>query len=105
MQRLAYPELKLLEHFDRVFPNAKVRCLTGDREFVGKEWCSYRLLPKTLPFRLRLRQSDQMSSRSGRSRQSGERGFASLRAGETRILSGRVGVGSTCLRRRYPSER
>jgi hypothetical protein len=42
-----------------------------------------------MPFRLRLRHSDQISSRSGRSRQSGERVFASLRAGETRILSGK----------------
>ncbi len=29
----------LLERFERVFPNAKVRCLTGDREFVGKDGC------------------------------------------------------------------
>ena len=72
-----------------MFPKAKVRCLTGDREFVGKDWCSYLLLPKTLPFRLRLRHSDQISARSGQSRQSGERVFASLRAGETRILSGK----------------
>jgi hypothetical protein len=35
--------IDLLERFERVFPNAKVRCLTGDREFVGKEWCSYLL--------------------------------------------------------------
>ena len=81
--------IDLLERFERVFPNAKVRGLMGDREFVGKDWCSYLLLPKTMPFRLRLRHSDQISSRSGRSRQSGERVFASLRAGETRILSGK----------------
>jgi len=61
--------IDLLDRFERVFPNAQVRCLTGDREFVGKDWCSYLLLPKTLPFRLRLRHSDQISSRSGQSRQ------------------------------------
>ena len=80
--------IDLLERFERVFPKAKVRCLTGDREFVGKDWCSYLLLPKPPPFRLRLRHSDPISSRSGKSRQSGERVFASLRVGETRILSG-----------------
>jgi hypothetical protein len=39
--------IDLLESFERVFPDAKVRCLTGDREFVGKDWCSDLLLPKT----------------------------------------------------------
>ncbi len=81
--------IDLLERFERVFPDAKVRCLTGDREFVGKDWCSDLLLPKTLPFRLRLRHRNRISSRSGRSRQRGERVLASLRAGETRILSGK----------------
>lgn len=32
--------IDLLECFERLFPKAKVRCLTGDREFVGKDWCS-----------------------------------------------------------------
>jgi hypothetical protein len=81
--------IDLLERFERVFPEANVRCLTGDREFVGQDWCSDLLLPKTMPFRLRLRHSNRMSSRSGKSRQRGERVFASLRAGETRILSGK----------------
>ncbi|MBD2429199.1 hypothetical protein [Phormidium sp. FACHB-1136] len=30
---------KRLTRFLRVFPKAKVRCLTGDREFVGKDGC------------------------------------------------------------------
>ena len=40
--------IDLLERFERVFPNAKVHGLMGDREFVGKDWCSYLLLPKTI---------------------------------------------------------
>jgi hypothetical protein len=80
--------IELLERFERVFPEAKIHCLTGDREFVGKDWCSFLLLPKAMPFRLRLRHSDKISSRSGKSRPRGERVFASLKAGETRILSG-----------------
>jgi hypothetical protein len=27
-----------IERFERLFPNAQIRCLTGDREFVGKVW-------------------------------------------------------------------
>lgn len=81
--------IELLERFGQVFPNAKIHCLTADREFVGKEWCSFLLLPKAMPFRLRLRQSDRISSRSGKSRQRGERIFANLAVGEQRILSGK----------------
>lgn len=31
--------IELLERFERLFPNAEIRCLTGDREFVDREWC------------------------------------------------------------------
>lgn len=81
--------IALLERFERVFPNAQIHCLTGDREFVGREWCSFLLLPKAIPFRLRLRHSDRIISRSGKHRQTGERVFASLQVGEHRRLSGK----------------
>ncbi len=47
------------------------------------------MLPKTVNFRLRLRQSDKISSRSGKNRQKGERVFANLKVGERRVLSGK----------------
>lgn len=81
--------IDLMERFGRVFHNATIHCLTGDREFVGKEWCSFLLLPKAIPFRLRLRHSDRISSRSGKSHQRGERVFANLAVGEQRVLSGK----------------
>jgi hypothetical protein len=81
--------MDLLERFERVFPNAQIRCLTGDREFVGREWCSFLLVPDAIPFRLRLRHSDRISSRSGKHRQSGERVFANLKVGEQRRLAGK----------------
>jgi len=81
--------MDLLERFERVFPNAQIRCLTGDREFVGREWCSFLLVPDAIPFRLRLRHSDRISSRSGKQRQTGERIFANLKVGEQRHLSGK----------------
>lgn len=81
--------IELLERFERVFPDAEIHCLTGDREFIGKEWCSFLMLPKAMLFRLRLRHSDTISARSGKSRQRGERLFANLKVGEQRILSGK----------------
>ena len=81
--------MDLIERFERLFPAAQVHCLTGDREFVGKAWCSFLLLPKAMPFRLRLRHSDRISSRSGKRRQRGERVFANLAVGEQRVLSGK----------------
>ena len=81
--------MDLLERFQRLFPDAQIRCLTGDREFVGKVWCSFLLLPRAIPFRLRLRHSDRISSRSGKSRPRGARVFDSLKVGEHRVLSGK----------------
>ncbi|MEM6433236.1 MAG: hypothetical protein AAF773_05170, partial [Cyanobacteria bacterium P01_D01_bin.115] len=49
------------------------------REFVGRQWCSYLMLPDVLAFRLRLRHRDRISSRSGKRRQRGERVFANLK--------------------------
>jgi len=42
-----------------------------------------------MPFRLRLRHSDRISSRSGKRRPKGERVFANLAVGEQRVLSGK----------------
>ncbi len=42
-----------------------------------------------MPFRLRLRHSDRISSRSGKRQQRGERVFANLKVGEQRVLSGK----------------
>ncbi|NJL49557.1 MAG: hypothetical protein HC929_21650 [Leptolyngbyaceae cyanobacterium SM2_5_2] len=42
-----------------------------------------------MPFRLRLRHSDRLSSRSGKRRQRGERVLANLAVGEQRMLSGK----------------
>ena len=81
--------MDLLKRFERLFPDAQIRALTGDREFVGKVWCRFLRLPRPMPFRLRLRHSDCISSRSGKSRQRGERVFDSLKAGEHRVLSGK----------------
>ena len=81
--------MDLIERFERVFPTAQIHCLTGDREFVGRQWCSFLMVPKAMPFRLRLRHSDIISSRSGKRGQKGDRVFANLKVGEHRILAGK----------------
>ena len=65
--------MDLLDHFYDVFPEAEVSYLTGDREFVGKQWLTYLLIEPTIPFRLRIRNSAPPALRSpqriGRSKQ------------------------------------
>jgi hypothetical protein len=75
--------MALWECFERLFPDAQVHCLTDDRELVGKAWCSFWLVPKAIPFRLRLRHSDRISSRSGK------RVLDNLKVGKCRVLSGK----------------
>jgi hypothetical protein len=76
-----------VERFKQVFPDADIHCLAGEREFVGREWLSFLLVPRSVPFRLRLRHSDRISSRSGQRCQQGERVFANWADGEVCILS------------------
>ncbi len=56
--------MDLLERFDQIFPEAEIAYLTGDREFVGKQWFTYLLLEPTISFRLRIRHSDRIDARS-----------------------------------------
>ncbi len=80
--------MDLMDRFEALFPQAKVACLTADREFIGQEWFSYLLLAPRIPFRIRIRHSDRISSISGKTRTTGARLFASLPPGQVRLLSG-----------------
>ncbi len=53
--------MDLLDRFDKIFPDAQVAYLCGDREFVGKQWLTYLLKLPTISFRLRIRHSDKIS--------------------------------------------
>ena len=79
--------MDLLDRFYSVFPNAKVAYLTGDREFVGKEWLTYLLIKPTIQFRLRIRNSDHIDN--GRQQLRASIVFAHLQPGQTQILSGK----------------
>ena len=79
--------MDLLERFDTIFPSAKIAYLTGDREFVGKQWFTYLLIEPTISFRLRIRHSDRIDD--GQKQLRASIVFASLQPAQTRILSGR----------------
>jgi len=63
----------LLDRFYDIFPDAQVVYLTGDREFVGKQWLTYLLIEPIISFRLRIRESAppalRFPQRIGRSKQ------------------------------------
>jgi len=79
--------MDLLDRFYDVFPDADVAYLTGDREFVGKQWLTYLLLEPIIPFRLRIRKSDRISD--GKKQLRASIIFAHLKPGQTQILSNR----------------
>jgi hypothetical protein len=79
--------MDLLDRFYSIFPDVQVAYLTGDREFIGKQWLSYLLIEPKIRFRLRIRESDQISN--GRRQLRASIVFAHLQPGQTQILSGK----------------
>ena len=79
--------MDLIDRFSAIFPDAEVSYLTGDREFVGKEWLTYLLLEPKIPFCLRIRNSDQIDN--GRRQLRASIVFAHLKPGQTLTLSGK----------------
>ncbi len=78
--------MRLIEELCQLFPDAKIRCLCGDREFIGQGWVRYLLLEPAMPFRLRIRASDKIE-RNGVSL-SAKVVFAHLQPGERQRLQG-----------------
>lgn len=78
--------MRLMEAFCKLFPDARVRCLCGDREFVGQSWLRYLLLEPAMPFRLRIRASDKIE-RHGQAL-AAQVVFAHLPVGESQRLKG-----------------
>ena len=79
--------MDLIDRFYAIFPDAQVSYLTGDREFVGKEWLTYLLLEPKIPFCLRIKESDTIDN--GKRRLRASIIFSNLKPGQTRILSGK----------------
>ncbi|MGL5075574.1 MAG: IS4 family transposase [Waterburya sp.] len=79
--------MDLLDRFRQIFPDAKIAYLSGDREFVGKQWLTYLLIEPVISFRLRIKKSDRISD--GKKQLKASIVFANLKPGQTQILSGR----------------
>jgi hypothetical protein len=52
--------MRFMEEMLKIFPSAEIRCLCGDREFIGQAWLRYLLLEPSLAFCLRVRSTDKI---------------------------------------------
>jgi hypothetical protein len=52
--------MRFIEEMLKIFPTALIRCLCGDREFIGQAWLRYLLLEPLLAFCLRIRATDKI---------------------------------------------
>jgi Transposase DDE domain len=56
--------IELMDQFLDVFGNHKIQYLTGDREFIGKQWFDY-LIKHQIQFRLRIKKNMMISRSNG----------------------------------------
>ena len=73
--------MDLLERFKQIFPDAQIAYVTGDREFVGKQWLTYLLIEPVIRFRLRIGHSDKIGD--GKKQLRGSIILAHLQPGQT----------------------
>jgi Transposase DDE domain len=52
--------MRFIEAVLKLFPEAQIKCLCADREFIGQAWLRYLLLEPSMPFRLRIRATDKI---------------------------------------------
>ena len=78
--------ISVIESFIHLFGETKIKCLTGDREFIGFQWFTY-LLIHGIPFRMRVKENFVVTSSKGRKAPI-KALFRNLRqGGEERVLS------------------
>jgi Transposase DDE domain len=78
--------MRFIEELLKLFPEAQIKCLCADREFIGQAWLRYLLLEPSMPFRLRIRATDKIE-RNGILLAS-KVVFAHLQVGQSQKLSG-----------------
>lgn len=78
--------MHFIEAMLKNFPTAQIRCLCGDREFIGQAWLRYLLLEPSMSFRLRIRATDKIE-REGKAL-AAKVVFAHLARGESQQLKG-----------------
>ena len=81
--------MDLLDRFEQIFPDTEIAYVSGDREFVGKEWLTYLLIEPAISFRLRIKKSDRRFLSDGKKQLRASIIFANLKPGQTQTLSGR----------------
>ena len=81
----------LLDRLRQTFPEMKIAALTGDREFIGKDWMAW-LTTQKIPFYLRLREN-QLVSREAYETWSIAKIAQGLKAGGRMILKGKCRLG------------
>ncbi len=78
--------MRFIEQLLKIFPDAQIRCLCADREFIGQAWIRYLLLSPLLPFRIRIRATDKIE-RNGKLLSSSVV-FSHLQVGQSQRLKG-----------------
>lgn len=82
--------MRFIEQLLHLCSDAQIRCLCGDREFIGQIWVRYLRLAPLLPFRLRIRATDKIE-RQGKALQT-KVVFAHLQVGQRQRLKGECRV-------------
>jgi len=59
--------IALMKSFIAVFPKEQIRCLTADREFIGREWLEF-LQNEGIPFCIRVREDQKLTNFKGQER-------------------------------------
>jgi len=82
--------MRFIEEMLKIFPSAEIRCLCGDREFIGQAWIRYLLLDPMLAFCLRIRATDKIERKV--KTLAAKVVFAHLAVGESQRLQGHCRV-------------
>ena len=79
--------IELTERFIKIFGSEKIKCLFGDREFIGGDWFAF-LLKNNIHFIMRIKDNFRIGNARG-TPVPARRLFRDLKAGEYRILKGK----------------
>ncbi len=79
--------IDLIERFIKIFGVGKIKCLFGDREFIGGKWFAF-LLKKQIHFIMRIKENFQITNARG-ILVSAKTLFRDLKVGEYRVLRGK----------------
>ncbi len=79
--------IDLIEHFIKIFGVEKIKCLFGDREFIGGKWFAF-LLEKQIHFIMRIKENFQITNARG-ILVSVKTLFRDLKIGEYKVLKGK----------------